>query len=188
MKWKINNSNYLVNDKWLKLRADSCTMPNGTVLEPYYVFEYSNWINVLPITSENEVILVKQYRHGIQDVVLELPSGCIDKNDASPLEAAKRELLEETGYSGSNFIQTSIVSANPANHNNQTFCFLATDLKKTSEICLDKGEDIETVLIPFNDFITMFKENRFNQALHVSSIFYGLQYLNKKDSNIKIFE
>lgn len=181
MKWKINNSQYIVNDKWLKLRADSCSMSKGTIIEPYYVFEYPDWINVFGITSDNEVILVKQYRHGIQKVVLELPSGCIDEQDKSPLAAAKRELLEETGYSGNNFTETCIVSANPANHNNQTHCYLATDLKKTSEISLDEGEEIETVLVPFNDFITMFKENKFDQALHVSSIFYALQYLDRID-------
>ena len=177
MKWRINNSQYLVKDKWLSLRSDSCTMPNGTIIEPYYVFEYPNWINVFGITSNNEVLLTKQYRHGIQKVVLELASGCIDSQDKSPLEAAKRELLEETGYSGDTFIQTCIVSANPANHNNKTYCFLATNLKKTGEPTLDDGEDIETVLIPYNDFITMFRNNKFDQALHVSSIFYGLQYL-----------
>lgn len=187
MKWKINSSKYLVNDRWLKLRSDSCTMPNGNIIEPFYVFEYPTWVNVFGITSDNNVLLVKQYRHGIQDISLELPSGCVENNGESPLEAAKRELLEETGYSSSEFIQTCIISANPSNHNNQTHCFLATNLTKVSEISLDEGEDIETVLIPFKDFIEMFEENNIYQALHVSSIYYGLQYLRKNDQNISIF-
>ncbi len=179
MKWKINNSRYLVNDKWLKLRSDSCTMPNGNIIEPYYVFEYPSWINVFGITTDNKVLLVRQYRHGLKEVVLELPSGCVENNGESHLEAAKRELLEETGFTGSSFKQTCKISANPSNHNNQTYCFLATDLEKVSDISLDYGEDIETVLVPLEEFMKMFEENKFHQALHVSSIFYGLQHLKK---------
>lgn len=178
MKWEIRNSKHIVHDKWLKLRADSCSMPNGTIVEPYYVFEYPTWVNIFGITSNNEVLLVKQYRHGIQEVVTELPSGCVEETDKSPLDAAKRELLEETGYTSNNFIQTCVISANPSNHNNQTYCFLATDLKKVSETSLDESEEIETVLMPYDKFIKMFKENKFKQALHVSSIFYGIQKLS----------
>jgi 8-oxo-dGTP pyrophosphatase MutT (NUDIX family) len=181
MKWKISSSKYLVKDKWLKLRADSCTMPDGNIIEPYYVFEYPAWVNILGITSDNNVILVKQYRHGIQEVVLELPCGCVEDNGESELEAAKRELLEETGYTSQNFFQTSIIYPNPANHNNKTYCFLATDLEKVSDISLDEGEDIETVLMPLDDFVKMFENNKFQQALHISCIYYGLQYLKKSN-------
>ena len=69
--WTLLSSKYLVQDRWLSLRADSCQMPNGLVVEPFYVMEYSTWVNIVAITKNQEVVLVKQYRHGIQKTVLE---------------------------------------------------------------------------------------------------------------------
>ena len=113
MKWQIENSKYLINDKWIKVRADKCVMPNKKIIEPYYVLEYPNWVNIVAVTENNEVILVKTYRHGIGKELIELPCGLIDNTDNSPLKAAKRELLEETGYTSDNFIQTGIVFSQP---------------------------------------------------------------------------
>ena len=180
MKWKTEKSEYLLNDKWIKVRADRCVMPNKEIVEPYYVLEYPDWINVVGVTDKNEVILVKTYRHGIGRELVELPSGMIDKADSSPMVTAKRELLEETGYSGNTFIQTGIVSANPSNHSNLTYCFFAKNLKKTGEQMLDKTEEIEVVLTPIDKVLDMLKNGHFLQALHVSSLYYAMDYLRKR--------
>jgi len=177
MKWKIEKSEYLINDKWIKVRADKCIMPNNKIVEPYYVLEYPNWINVVGITDQNEVLLVRTYRHGIGREVVELPSGVIDSSDLNPLEAAKRELLEETGYAGDEFIQTGVVSANPANHSNLTYCFLAKNLHKISSQTLDETEQIEVVLTPIKKVYEMLEKGEFLQALHVSSLFYAMNHL-----------
>ncbi len=177
MKWQIENSKYLINDQWIKVRADKCIMPNQKIVEPYYVLEYPNWVNIVAITKNHKVILVKTYRHGIGKELVELPCGLIDDTDTTPLEAAKRELLEETGYTSDNFIQTGIVSANPSNHNNLTYCFLARDLRKIKDQSLDETEDIEIILEPVPKVIKMLKEGKFLQALHVSSLFYAINYL-----------
>jgi len=179
MDWKIEKSEFVIKDKWLKVRSDKCRMPNGQLVEPYYVLEYPNWVNVFGITKQKDVVLVKLYRHGIGKTIIELPSGIIESCDKSPIDAAKRELLEETGYISSNFIQTGIVSPNTSNHNNLTYCFLAKDLEFVQSPNLDETEEIETILIPFDQSIEMMKKGEFMQAMHVSSIYYALNYLNK---------
>ncbi len=126
-------------------------------------------------------VLVRQYRHGIGRVVVELPSGAIEASDKNPMEAAKRELLEETGYASNQFIQTGVVSPNPANHSNLTYCFLAKDLKKVREPKLDETEEVETVLVPLEKVVEMFNKGDFLQALHVSSIYFALKQMRSDE-------
>ncbi|MEW6186976.1 MAG: NUDIX hydrolase [Thermodesulfobacteriota bacterium] len=177
MKWQIKHSEYLVNDPWLKLRVDQCQMPDGKIIEPFYVLEYPDWVNIFGITTQQEVVLVRQYRHGIGKVVVELPSGKVEITDTNPLEAAKRELLEETGYTSDNFVQTVSVSPNPANQTNLTHCFLARELVKVTYPNPDETEEIETVLVPLAKAVDMLNRGDFLQALHVSSICFALKVL-----------
>jgi len=152
-------------------------MPNGRLATPYYVLEYPTWVNVVALTENNEVVFVRQYRHGIRKTVLELPCGCVDGQDTSPREAIKRELLEETGYTSDHFIETGKLSPNPANHTNFTYCFLATSVKQVKHPNLDDTEEIETVLLPLKEIINLITRGEVFQALHVASIFLSLQHL-----------
>lgn len=176
--WKLLKSESIIKDRWISLRADTCEMPNGRIVTPYYVYEYPTWVNVVAVTKQKEVVLVEQYRHGCQKTLLELPSGGMELTDKSPAEAIKRELAEETGYTGEEFIHTCTVSANPANHNNLTHCFLALNVELTKDINLDETEQIRVILKPLNEVIKSLKSNDFLQALHVSSLFYALMYMD----------
>jgi hypothetical protein len=102
--WKLLKSEYLVQDRWRSLRADTCQLLNGRTIAPYYALEYPPWVNVVALTPDHDVVLVRQYRHGVQQAVLELPSGTVEPTDASPLTAVQRELLEETGYTSQDVI------------------------------------------------------------------------------------
>jgi 8-oxo-dGTP pyrophosphatase MutT (NUDIX family) len=176
--WSILESKHLIKDKWISLREDTCQMPNGKIVAPYYVLEYPTWVNVVALTKEKEVVLVQQYRHGFQKTLLELPAGAMETSDISPAEAIKRELLEETGYTGKEFIHTGTISVNPSNHNNLTHCFLALDVELVNKPHLDDTEQIQVVLKPLNEVIEALKKNEFLQALHISALFHALIYMN----------
>lgn len=180
MKWQVKSSKYVVKDKWISLRSDECILPNGNVIEPYYVLEYPDWVNIVAITANNEVVMLKQYRHGINDTVIEIPCGSVETTDGSSLYAAKRELLEETGYTSDNFIQLCKLSPNPANHSNTTYCYLALDATLKQGQQLDDTEQIEVVRISLSEAKTLLQNNLICQTLHVSALFYALNYLESK--------
>ena len=99
MTWKILSSEYLIERPWLTARRDRVELPDGRIIEEYYVLEYPDWVNIVAIDKEGKMLLVRQYRHGLQRTGYELVAGVLEK-DENPMEAAKRELLEETGYAG----------------------------------------------------------------------------------------
>lgn len=178
LNWSVLKSEYVIRDRWISLRADTCRMPSGKIVAPYYVLEYPDWVNAVAITKENEMILVQQYRHGCGKTLLELPSGCMEISDKSPAEAAKRELLEETGYTCKEFIDLGAISANPSNHNNLSHCFLGMDAELVSEPHLDDTEELKVILKPLDEVIEYLKKGGFLQAMHVSALFKALLYMN----------
>ena len=97
MAWKTLETEYLIREPWLTARRDKVELPTGVVLNDYYVLEYPDWVNTIAITREGDFVLVRQYRHALGITSMELCAGVIEK-DETPLEAAQRELLEETGY------------------------------------------------------------------------------------------
>ncbi|HEY1009713.1 MAG: NUDIX hydrolase [Daejeonella sp.] len=173
LNWEKISSKYLVRAPWATLRVDTCGMPDGTLIQDYYVLEYPDWVNVIALTEENQVILVRQYRHAAGEEVLEIPGGVIEK-DETPEEAARRELLEETGYEFDKIEFLSELYANPATATNKTYCFLATGGRKTSEQSLDRGEEIIVELVSLEELKQLVLDNKFGQALHTSGIFYAL--------------
>lgn len=178
LEWEVLKSKHIIKDEWLSLRVDRCRLPNGDIAEPYYIFEYPAWVNVVAFTENHEVILERQYRHGLRKAFLELPSGYAEENEP-PLEAIKRELLEETGYTSNNFIETGRLSANPASHANITYCFMATRAKRIADQKLDGLEQIDVVLMPLDEVIRLIHKGDFIQALHVGSLFFALKKLGK---------
>lgn len=177
--WKTLNSRYVLNDEWISVRADTCEMPDGTQVHPYYVIEFPHWANVVALTPAREIVLIRQYRHAYGKVILELPGGTLDEGEP-PAKGVQRELLEETGFTASEFIETARVSANPTNHSNLSVSFLALNARKVSEQQLDASEDIEVVVTPLEEVKQLMKRNQLPQAMHVTSLFYALQYLEQK--------
>lgn len=148
-------------------------MPDGTLIPDYYVLEYPDWVNVIALTEDKQVILVRQYRHAAGEEILEIPGGVIEK-DESPEQAARRELLEETGYEFTSLEFLAELYANPSTATNKTHCFLATGGIKTSNQKLDRGEEIIVELVNLAELKELVLNNKLGQALHTSGVFYAL--------------
>jgi len=171
--WKVLETSYFRP----RFRIDKCELSNGNRLD-VTIFEFRAWANVLALTKNGEAVLVKQYRHGICDVLWEFPGGVVEDGE-DPLEGAKRELLEETGYRASNLILMGRLYPNPALQTNTLYCFLALDVEKVGEQNLDVGEDIEVHLLPLDELIEMAKRGDFPHALQAAVLFQALVYLNR---------
>jgi 8-oxo-dGTP pyrophosphatase MutT (NUDIX family) len=169
--WKIRESSYLRPG----FRVDQCELPNRKSLEAL-VFEFRSWANILAITKDREAVLIKQYRHGVQDVLWEIPGGVVE-DDEDPAEGVKRELLEETGYAASNVVQVGKFYPNPALQTNTMYGFLALDVEKTDEQHLDDGEQIEVQLVPLDEVLAMAKRGEFSHALQVAVLFYAFTHM-----------
>jgi ADP-ribose pyrophosphatase len=173
LKWKKLSSKYLVREKWATLRVDTCDLQNGVIKDDYYVLEYPNWVNAVALTSENKVIMVRQYRHGGDIISLEVPGGVID-GDEDPESAIKRELLEETGYSFDNAELIATTYPNPATANNVTYTYLLTGGIKTQGQHLDEHEILNVEEYNIEEVKQLLKDNKIAQALHSTALFYGL--------------
>lgn len=176
LSWRVLDSTYLVRVPWAVLRRDICQMPNGHVVPEYYVLEYPNWANVVALTSDNQFILIRQYRHGAGDVFLEIPGGVIDEGETA-LQAARREMLEETGYEFESFEEICNLYPNPATSNNITTTYLALGGIRKQEQALDMQEEIEVLLVSPDEVKELLFANQFGQSLHASALFYALKHL-----------
>lgn len=175
--WKLLSSEYLFNDTWLRARKDTCLKPDGSIVTPYYVIEYPQWATGLAITKDNKAVLVKQYRHALGRTCIEIPGGCIDEVDDDNYQAIRRELLEETGYAFDKVEYLGYTSPNPSTNSNLMHMFLLTGGEKVQEQDLDANEQIEVMLVPMQDLLEMVQQNKFVQAMHVTTILYALQKL-----------
>ncbi|RFZ92228.1 NUDIX hydrolase [Mucilaginibacter conchicola] len=171
--WKTLSSTYIHKGPWATLRTDKCEMPDGRIVEDYYVLEYPNWVNAVAITDEGKVLMVRQYRHAAKIVSLEIPGGVIDEGE-EPMQAMRRELLEETGYQFDDIELINTVYANPSTANNKTFCYLAKGGVKVQEQDLDETEHIVVEQYTIAEVKQLLADNKIAQALHCTGLFYAL--------------
>lgn len=171
--WKKLSSTYIHKGKWATLRVDKCEMPNGHIVDDYYVLEYGTWVNGVAITEDNKILMVHQYRHAADIISLEIPGGVVDAGE-DPQQALRRELLEETGYQFDDFELLCTVYPNPSTGNNQAYSYLARGGKKVQEQSLDEAEEIIVTKHSIDEIKQLLAENKIAQTMHCTALFYAL--------------
>ncbi len=177
--WKVLDSEYLIKRPWLTARRDKVELPDGRIIEEYYVLEYPDWVNVIAITEDGQIIMERQYRHALGINSIELPCGVME-NGEEPLEAAKRELLEETGYGGGEWSKLMTIAPNPSSMTNLTHCFLAVGVKKIAEQSLDATEELSVHLMSEAEVKALLENGEVLQALMIAPLY---KYFSNIESN-----
>ena len=175
--WKVLSSEYLSRKPWYTVRVERVELPNGTVIPEYWVSEYRPWVNVVAVTADDRVLLIRQYRHGSGTVHFEIPAGTTDATDVDLESACRRELLEETGYGGGRWSPLMTLSANPALQNNLTYTFLAEGVEPLRAPDPEASEDLRLHTVPAAELEAMIDRGDFIQALHVAPL---LKYILKR--------
>lgn len=170
MDWKLLKSEYLFKRPWLTARRDTCQLPDGRVMNEYYVLEYPPFINVIAITKDGQMVLVRQYRHGLGRTCFELVAGCVEEGE-EPVTAAKRELQEETGYTGGEWSEMMVFTCNASAMNNLSHSFLAIGVEKTDSQHLDATEDIEVYTFTQDEVKAMLLRGDFMQASMIAPLY-----------------
>ncbi|HEU4596706.1 MAG TPA: NUDIX hydrolase [Pyrinomonadaceae bacterium] len=176
--WQRQDSEQLADCRVFRVRRDRSENPRGGLVHDFYVIEAPDWINVVPLTSAGEVVLIEQYRHGAEEVSLEIPGGMVDEGE-SPHEAAGRELLEETGYEASEIIYLGKTRPNPAIQDNWIHTFLARGVEFRHEPTFDTTEHTVVRLVPLERIPSLIADGKINHSLVVVG-FYWLGLYEKR--------
>jgi len=160
----------------MRLRADTCELPGGRTISPYYVIEEFEWVHVVAVKDTGDVLTVRQYRHAASTVCMELPGGMVDVGE-EPLAAARRELHEETGHIATSWDKIGCFWANPARQNNRVHVFLASGLTKSGAQSLDESEEIAWAFVTQQEVIEQIRAGAFSQALHIASFYAARERL-----------
>lgn len=179
MKWKTLSSEYLFNDRWFKVRKEICETPEGKIVDPYYIYDFPIWVGAVPVTEDGKIVMVRQYRHALGEICIEIPGGCVDDTDKSLEKAIAREIMEETGYLFSSYEYLGKISPNPSTNSNLLHMFLARGGKKVAEQQLDSNEEIEVELLSIPELKQLIRENKIVQSMHITCIMYALEKMGE---------
>ena len=183
-KWKTLKSDYHYESAFGNLRKDTCQLPNGMIIEDFYVQEYADWVNAIVLTKDHQIVLVEQYRHPGQDFFLEIPAGKIEEGETLE-EGILREVREETGFTSSTPpIKLGEFMVNPATQTNKVATFLIVDSFKGHEQELDDTEELNVRIFPFEVIEDMIRNQQITQLFSVSAYYLAKDRL--RDSNLSL--
>lgn len=168
--WKTLESEELAKYGYFRMRKDKCELPDGRVMPGYYTIEFADWVNVIPVTKDKKIVLIKQYRHSVEEITIEIPGGSTHPKEKEPVEkAARREMEEETGYTSSKLELVGVQYPNPALLSNKMHTFIAWDVVKTKEQELDPYEDIETFEVTLPELRKLIETGKITHSIILGS-------------------
>ncbi|TBY47226.1 NUDIX hydrolase [Rhizobium leguminosarum bv. viciae] len=185
--WSVTASRITYEDRWIRVRSDDCVTADGTVIAPFHVLDYPDWINVIPLMPDGRVLLTREYRHGRGEIVAGLVAGGVEPGDSktgdAAMTAARRELREETGYEASTFVKLLTSYPNAANHSNVVTSWLALGLSKVGEPAFDPGEKVDLL---FADLAVTLGDLQSGavimQSMHVAALYAAESWLRTQAS------
>ncbi|TAE58989.1 MAG: NUDIX hydrolase [Nostocales cyanobacterium] len=174
-RWNVVSSQMLINHRFCQVRRDAVELPSGKIIDDFFVYVKPDIALILPITKNEEVVFVRQYRHAVGEFFIELPAGRFNVDEEDAQTAALRELREETGYYSENVRKITTLYDNPSKETNQIHLFLAEDVVKVGEPeNLDVTEEIDVILIPINEIFDKITTGEISVAGTVAALFLGL--------------
>lgn len=174
--WPLVDSQELGDYRVFRLRQDKRLSPRTGRKHTFFVLETGDWVNVVPVTPDNKIVLIRQFRHGIEEVTLEIPGGMVDELE-SPLSTARRELLEETGYEAEELIHIGTVAPNPAILDNHCHTFLARNARYVTEPKMDGSEDIQVEVVDAGQVPRLIATGQISHALVIAAFYFYNQFL-----------
>lgn len=171
--WSIISQQIQYQKNWFSVVTQKVQLPDGRILDPYFVVNVPNWANIIIATQKDELVMVKQYRQAAQTFTIEPAGGLIDKNE-TPLQAAIREMQEETGYASNEISLLSEVFPNPALQSTKAYFYLAQNAQLTGQRNFDEFEEIEVVQLPKSVVLNMLQNNEFTNGVQVGAIYKAL--------------
>lgn len=179
-RWKILKSETVLSVGFFKMRKDRCELPDGRINDHYYVMEFADWVNIVPVTADGQMVMVRQYRHGGDEIFLEIPGGSTDgRKIEDPRVGGERELLEETGYRPREMINCGFHYPNPALQNNRMHTFLALGCERVAEQDLDPFEDLQVWLAPVEEIYRAWFAGEIKHSLIYASLGLARPHLLK---------
>lgn len=177
--WKVLSYQQILDTPYLKIRREEVEVPGGPIIPDYYIIENRGWAGVVPITEDGRFLLNLQYKHGIGQEVLEFPAGGIDPHELDPLETARRELMEETGYSfNDNQVEfLAHMYANPTGARTEIWWYLARDVRQTGQPKDDPVEVIESRLVTAAELLELLHNGQFAVQGQISAAYMALERL-----------
>jgi ADP-ribose pyrophosphatase len=177
--WERLRSERLLETPYFALRSDKLRLPGGAVKDPYYVVERPDAAIIFPLTGEGEAVLVRQYRPPLERMELGLPAGLVEEGE-KPEAAARRELLEETGYSGGEWEPLGALASSPSLKDNWAYLFLARGVEETAPPDPDEHELVETVRVPVGELLGLIRAGEIVSSSGVAAVMLALERLREE--------
>ncbi len=179
-KWETLKSERVFSAPFFSLKRETCRLRSGRIMPSYYVMDFSHWVQVIPLTAEKKVLMLRQYRHSLKEWFWEFPGGAVDPKDRGPLEACQRELLEETGFQSEKWRKILSLRPNPAIQSNALHVYIAFGCRQKQLPSPEPFEDMECRQLPLAEWEDLIKRGEITHALMSASLHAAIPLVRKE--------